>query len=107
MSVDDVGSLSQANVSQVELGEVLRLIDLVSVQNTEAALDHVDEASFAVLVVVADEALDDADQHALVVGGAVADELLDLLGVALLELLRALSGGEKVRGGHGAVLFCL
>ena len=107
MSVDDVGGLSQANVSQVELGEVLRLVDLVSVQNTEAALDHVDEASFAVLVVVADEALDDADQHALVVGGAVADELLDLLGVALLELLRALSGGEKVRGGHGAVLFCL
>ena len=105
MGVHNVRSLSQANISKVELGRVLWNPDLIGVQDGEAIADHVCETTSAVFVEVGGATVDDSEQHGLVEGGFVADKFLSLIwgDISLLELLRSQPGLGEVWLSHGAM----
>ena len=86
VGVDDVGSLGQANVRDVELGSVLGKPDLISVQDGETIADSLGETGTAVLIEARGEAIDEAEEEEFVVISLRVNKLCSLLGTGLLEV---------------------
>jgi len=112
VSVDDVGSLGETNVGDVELSDLSGIVDLDVVDNGETIADSLGETTTALLVEVGGEAIDDTEEEHLVVGGGIGKSLLGLLrGRGLLEVGVLVDRGSTslghVGGGSAHVLVSL
>ena len=96
MSVDDVGSLSQLNVGNVELGGVLGKPDLVGIKDGEGGAHTLGKTGLALTIEVGSATIDESEEDSFVVNGVVTDESLSLLRGGLLELFGSESSALKV-----------
>ena len=96
MSVDDVGSLSQLNVGNVELGGVLGEPDLVGVKDGEGRAHRLGKSGLALTIEVGGATVDESEEDSFVVNGVVTDESLSLLRGCLLKLFGSESSALKV-----------
>ena len=103
MSVDDVGSLSQLNVGNVELGGVLGKPDLVGIKDGEGGAHTLGKTGLALTIEVGSATIDESEEDSFVVNGVVTDESLGLLWGGLLELFGSQSSALEVRSSLGVV----
>ena len=97
-SVDDVGSLSETNGGNVELGGVLGQPNLPRVHDWKSIADSLGKARSAILVEARGEAIDDSNQKGLIVSRVVSDEIRSRLrgNVRLTKFRRLSSMVSKV-----------
>ena len=111
-----VGSLGQVNVRKVELGQLVRSVEVDVVEDIEGAGDEASESTAALLVIGGGESVDESEADTLVVGstglnsgdGGVSSIVSSRLFVTLLFKVVG-CGASLVHGDHtlGGVLLVL
>ena len=113
-----VGSLGQVNVRKVELGQLVRSVEVYVVEDIEGAGDEASESTAALLVIGGGEPVDESEADTLVVGstglnsgdGGVSSIVSSSLIIFFLLLSKVVGcGASLVHGDHtlGGVLLVL
>ena len=113
-----VGSLGQVNVRKVELGQLVRSVEVDVVEDIEGAGDEASESTAALLVIGGGESVDESEADTLVVGstglnsgdGGVSSIVSSSLFIFFKLLFKVVGcGASLVHGDHtlGGVLLVL
>lgn len=113
-----VGSLGQVNVRKVELGQLVRSVEVDVVEDIEGAGDEASESTAALLVIGGGESVDESEADTLVVGstglnsgdGSISSIVSSRLIIFFRLLFKVVGcGASLVHGDHtlGGVLLVL